>query len=76
MATRAGIRQRRVAAGRGAVALWLIIGLAACGAAPAGDGSPFVLTTSGDFVQSTAPREVEVTLGSKLIRPAGKPDGY
>jgi hypothetical protein len=58
----------------GALTLALILSLAACDAAPAGDGSPFVLTTRGDFVRSNAPPGVEVTLGSKLIRPGGASD--
>jgi hypothetical protein len=77
MAMPARIRELRAAVGRGAVALWFVLGVAACGTAPAGDGSPFVLTTRGDFAQSNAPRGVEVTLGSKLIHPAdapGRPD--
>ena len=56
------------------LALWLILGLAACDTTPAGTASPFVLTTRGDFVRSNAPPRVEVTLGSKLVRPADKSD--
>jgi hypothetical protein len=67
---RGSIRERPAATGRGAVALWFILGLAACGAAPPGDGSLFVLTTRGDSVQSSAPPGIEVTLGSKPVRPA------
>ena len=49
----------------------ILLGLTAC--APAGAGSPFLLTTRGDFVRSNAPPGIEVTLGSKLIRPAVAP---
>ena len=76
MVMRASIREGQAAAARGAVALWCILGLAACVTAPAGEGSPFLLTTRGDFVQSSAPPGVEVTLGAKLIRPAGEPAGF
>jgi hypothetical protein len=62
------------AAARTAVLACILLGLAACDTAPAEDGSPFVLTTRGDFVRSNAPPGFEVTLGSKLIRPADAPD--
>jgi hypothetical protein len=61
-------------AGGGGLSLWLILGLAACDTTPAGTPSPFVLTTRGDFVRSNAPPGVEVTLGSKLVRPADESD--
>lgn len=61
------------AAARGAMMSWILLGLAACDTGPAKDVSPFVLTTRGDFVQSSAPPGVEVSLGSKLIRPADEP---
>jgi hypothetical protein len=51
----------------------ILLGVAGCDGAPAGAGSPFVLTTRGDFVRSDAPPGIEVTLGSKLIRPADTP---
>jgi hypothetical protein len=63
-------------AGGGALNLWLILGLAACDTAPTGDGAPFVLTTRGDYVRSNAPWDIEVTLGSKLIRPADELDRF
>jgi hypothetical protein len=55
--------------------LGLVTGLAACQSAPgpAVDPAPFVLTTRGDEVLSQAPPGVEVTLGSKRLRPAGQP---
>jgi len=55
--------------------LGLVIGLAACQTAPgpAVDPAPFVRTTRGDDVWSQAPPGVEVTLGSKRLRPAGEP---
>jgi hypothetical protein len=51
------------------------LGLATCDTAPTGDGSPFVLTTHGAFVLSNAPPGIEVSLGSKLIRPANELTG-
>jgi hypothetical protein len=59
----------------GALVLGLVIGLAACQTAPgpAVDPAPFVRTTRGDDVRSQAPPGVEVTLGSKRLRPAGAP---
>jgi hypothetical protein len=54
----------------------LILGLAACDTAPTGDGARFVLTTRGDYVRSNAPWDIEVTLGSKLIRPADELDRF
>jgi hypothetical protein len=55
--------------------LGLVIGLAACQTAPGPvvDPAPFVRTTRGDDVLSQAPPGVEVTLGSKRLRPAGEP---
>ena len=62
------------AAGRGAISLWLILGLAACDTTTAaGPGAPFVLTTRGDPVQAHSPQDVEVTLGAKRVRPADEP---
>jgi hypothetical protein len=64
------------AAGCVALALWLILGTAACATAPttaADPGAPFVLTTSGDPVRASSPPGVEVTLGSKRVLPAGEP---
>jgi hypothetical protein len=63
------------AAARAVLALWLILGLAACNTAPTGDVSPFVLATHGAFVRSNAPPGIEVSLGSKLIRPADERTG-
>lgn len=74
MARPARIEELPAALGRRAAALWFILGLAACGAAPTEDGAPFVLTARGDFVESHAPRGIEVTLGSKLVRPADPSD--
>ena len=62
------------AAGAAAMIPCILLGLTACDAAPAGAGSPFLLTTRGDFVRSNAPPGIEVTLGSKLIRLADAPD--
>ena len=76
MAMLARIRELPAKAGRKEVALCFILGLAACSAAPKGRGSPFVLTTRGDFVQSNAPRGIEVTLGSKLVRLADQPGRF
>jgi hypothetical protein len=58
-----------------ALVLGLVIGLAACQTAPgpAVDPAPFVRTTRGGDVLSQAPPGVEVTLGSKRLRPAGDP---
>jgi hypothetical protein len=58
-----------------ALVLGLVIGLAACQTVPgaAVDPAPFVRTTRGDDVLSKAPPGVEVTLGSKRLRPDGAP---
>jgi len=51
---------------------WVVLGLAACQIppGPAVDPAPFVLTGTGDYVLSDAPPGIEVTLRSKLLRPA------
>lgn len=62
------------AAGRGAISLWLVLGLAACATTPAaGPGAPFVLTARGDAVQANSPPGVEVTLGAKRVRQVNEP---
>jgi hypothetical protein len=64
--------KRCVTAICGGVTLVLgLVGLAACRTAPgpAHDPAPFVRTTRGDDVLSQAPPGVEVTLGSKRLRP-------
>jgi hypothetical protein len=74
-ATLARIRELPAAAAAcTALIACILLGLAGCDTAPAEDGAPFVLTTRGDFVRSSAPPGVEVRLGSKLIRPADAPD--
>jgi hypothetical protein len=75
MVSLARIREAPAAAAvRAAMIPWILLALAACDTTPAGDGSPFVLTTRGDFVRSNALPGIEVTLGSKLIRPADASD--
>jgi hypothetical protein len=77
IASLARIRELPPAAtARAAMVPWSLLGLAACDTAPAADGSPFVLTTRGDDVRSNAPRAIDVTLGSKLIRPADESDRF
>ena len=64
-------------AGSFARAAGLGLGLASCQISPGsavGDGAPFVLTTTGDEVLSDAPPGIEVSLGSKLLRPKGPPE--
>ena len=61
------------AAGRGALALWLLLNAVACDTTVAPGGSPFLLTTRGDPVRSNAPPGVEVTLGSKRVLAVGEP---
>lgn len=63
---------RRIA--RPASLLGVVLGLAACQIppGPAVDPAPFVLTGTGDYVLSDAPPGIEVTLGSKQVRPAGE----
>jgi hypothetical protein len=65
------------AAGRGALALGLLMSAAACDTTyPATDGdAPFVLTTRGDPARANSPPGVEVTLGNKLVLQAGAPSG-
>ena len=57
--------------GRFAFAFGLALGPAACQIppGPAVDPAPFVLTVKGDDVLSDAPAGLEVTLGSKRLRP-------
>jgi hypothetical protein len=57
---------------RFALVLALVAGLAACQGSAGGslDGAGFVLTSSGGYVLSKAPPGIEVTLGSKQLRPA------
>jgi hypothetical protein len=57
-----------------ALVVALAAGLAACQGAVSGplDASNFVLTSSGGYVLSAAPPGIEVTLGSKRVRPAGE----
>ena len=55
-----------------ALAAGLVLGLASCEIPPGSavvDGAPFVLTTRGGYVLSDAAPGIEVTLGSKLLRP-------
>ena len=59
--------------GRLVLLLGFGLGLTACGNGLVGDGSPYLLTSRGDEVLSEAPPGVEVTLGTKLVRPAGEP---
>ena len=57
--------------GRFAFAFGLALGLTACQIppAPAVDPARFVLTATGDYVLSDAPAGLELTLGSKRLRP-------
>ena len=62
-----------------ALAPGLVLGLASCQIPPGSavvDGAPFVLTTRGDEVLSDAAPGIEVTLGSKLLRPKGPLDAH
>ena len=57
---------------RGA-AVGLLFALTACEVPPGAaldDGAPYVRTTRGGYVRSDAPPGIEVSLGSKLLRPA------
>ncbi len=70
-----GDRPASRAASRGALALGLLLSVAACDTTyPATDGAaPFVLTTNGDPLRANSPPGIEVTLGNKLVLPAGAP---
>jgi hypothetical protein len=59
-----------------ALAAGLVLGLASCQNPPGSaiDVAPYVLTTSGGYVLSDAPAGIEVSLGSKLLRPKGAPE--
>ena len=65
------------AGGRGALALWLLLGAAACDTTttPIDGDAPFVLATGGNPVQANSPPGIEVTLGSKRVLQAGEPSG-
>ena len=65
------------AAGRGALALCLLLGAAACDTTrtPMDGDAPFVLATGGDPVQANSPPGIEVTVGSKRVLQAGEPSG-
>jgi hypothetical protein len=67
-------RNRSPAAGRAALALWLVLSAAACDTAAATeDPAPFVLSTRGDPVLASSPPGIEVTLGSKRVLQAAEP---
>jgi hypothetical protein len=61
-------------AGRGALALWLLLSAAGCDTTTAMDGgAPFVLATGGAPVRANSPPGIEVSLGNKLVLQAGEP---
>jgi hypothetical protein len=62
------------AAGRAALALWLLLSAAACETATTATeaGAPFVLTTRGDPVRASSTPGIEVTLGAKRVLPTGE----
>jgi hypothetical protein len=65
------------AAGRGALALWLLLSVAGCDTTTiASDGgAPFVLNGRGDPVRANSPPGMELTLGGKRVLQAGGPSG-
>jgi hypothetical protein len=75
--TRMAGRDRRIAqtASRWALCAGLTVAVAACQMAPGGTETPYVRTSSGGDVRSSAPPGIEVFLGSKQVRPADAPAG-
>jgi hypothetical protein len=64
------------AAGRGALALLLLFGAAACDTTATTDqAASFVLNTRGEPVLANSPPGIELTLGSKQVLQAGAPSG-
>jgi hypothetical protein len=60
-------------AGRGALALSLLLSAAACHSTTKDGGAPYVLTAYGDPVRADSPPGIEVTLGGKRVLQAGEP---
>ena len=75
MASLPQVRPLSRAAGRAALALWLLLSTAACETATTATdaAAPFVFTTRGDPVRANSPPGVEVTLGAKRVLPIGEP---